>query len=117
MVLASFLYFVSIFGGDFGNFLSFFMEIALRGKKTGKSPVSFPKIMKMLSKNGKSPTSTGARPPSLTRSGVRRAPVELGHGSAAGFFSEMCFFRGFGKLSGIVNPFFRNLFPCAGAFQ
>ena len=39
----------------------------------------------MLSKNGKSPTSPGARPPSLTRSGVRRAPVELGHGSAACF--------------------------------
>ena len=49
----------------------------------------------MLSKNGKSPTSTGARPPSLTRSGVRRAPVELGHGSNAGFFSEMCVFYRF----------------------
>ena len=37
----------------------------------------------------------GRAPPSLTRSGVRRAPVELGHGSAAGFLSEMCVFYGF----------------------
>ena len=49
----------------------------------------------MSSTHGKSPTSTGARPPSLTRSGVRRAPVELGHGSNAGFFSEMCVFYRF----------------------
>ena len=31
----------------------------------------------------------GRAPPSLTRSGVRRAPVELGHGSTPGFFSGM----------------------------
>ena len=31
----------------------------------------------------------GRAPPSLTRSGVRRAPMELGHGSTPGFFSGM----------------------------
>jgi hypothetical protein len=45
------------------GFWLFLLELALRGSLTGKTPVIFPKIMKMLSKNGKSPTSTGARPP------------------------------------------------------
>ena len=84
---APFLYFVSVFGGDFGNLWSFLLEIAVFGMNSGESPEKFPKITKMLSKNGKSPTSTGARPPSLTRSGVRRAPVELGHSNAAGVSS------------------------------
>ena len=94
MVFESFLWFVSIFGADFGNLWSFLLEIALRGRLSGKSPESFPKIIKMLSKNGKSPTSTGARPLSLTRSGVQRAPVELGHGSTA-------YFPVFGDSSGV----------------
>ena len=44
MVLASFLYFVSIFGGDFGNLWSFLLEIAVFGMNSGESPEKFPKI-------------------------------------------------------------------------
>ena len=69
----------------FGHFWSFLLEIALRISYSAETAELFPKIIKMLSNNGKSPTSTGARPPSLTRSGGRRAPVELGHGSTACF--------------------------------
>ena len=60
----------------------------------------------MLSNNGKSPTSTGARPPSLTRSGVRRAPVELGHGSTTGFSSQ----------TGVLCRFWTTFRDCHSVF-
>ena len=91
MFLVTLLYLVSIFLEDifaiFGQFSGFSAEIALRHSTFRRNSGKIPKIIKMLSTHEKSPTSPGAPPPSLTRSGVWRAPVELGHGSTAGFFS------------------------------
>jgi hypothetical protein len=63
------------------------VEIAPRGSYSAEIAELFPKIIKMLSKNDKSPTSTDCVPPSLTLLGKESAlrPWNIGHGSAAYF--------------------------------
>jgi hypothetical protein len=78
--------FVSISERIFATFGHFCSKLVLRGSSSVIIAELFPKIIKILSKNEKSPTSTGARSPLADAvRGFGAQSVELGHGSSAYF--------------------------------
>jgi hypothetical protein len=105
--------FVSIFWAHFCNFLSF---LVISARNSSQRSI-FRGNRGTISKNNKNALQKrevanlhGRAPPSLTRSEVGRAPVELGHGSAAHF-------PVFGDSSGSPRRFFRGFKPCDLSFQ